>query len=100
MTNVRARSALLAASTCSRSPVVPTMMVASVGTIMMRPSLVQIGRSRRKLTGLVMRDDDVAPGALCSLLTSPPSEPALLGDGAPVTHRARWERGRPGEFHH
>ena len=45
-----------------------------VGTIMMRPSLVQIGRSRTNPTGRAKRDDTL-PGALGCLLTSPPSEP-------------------------
>jgi hypothetical protein len=67
------------------------MMVASVGTIMIRPSLVQIGRSRIQLTGLVMRVGAV-PDALCCLLTSPPSAPALPMRRASHSPRPMGER--------
>jgi hypothetical protein len=69
---VRARSALLASSMWSTRPLTPTMIVARVGTSMIRPSFDQIGRSRRRPAGR-RRRDMTAFAVLGRLLTSPSS---------------------------
>src|SRR6266540_7449463 len=73
---VRVRSALLASPMLLISPLVPTTIVAMIGTIMIRPSLDQMGRSRSRPTGTRRRDDSVVGVVVGRLLTSPPSEPA------------------------
>src|SRR5215217_3891195 len=55
-------------------PFVPTTIVAMIGTIMMRPSFDQIGRSRSRPTGR-RRRDETGSRVVGRLLTSPPSEP-------------------------
>src|SRR5438477_1316370 len=84
---VRARSALLASPMLLTSPLTPTTTVAEIGTIIIRPNLEQIGRSRRRPTGTRRRDDSVVGVVVCLLLTSPPSEPAPQGKQAPATGR-------------
>ena len=79
-------------STWSSRPAVPTTIVAIVGTIMMRPSLVQIGRSRSRPDRPAETRHDAVRRAW-RLLTSPPP----VGPGAvtaPHTDR-RWAP----EFH-
>ena len=74
----------------STRPLVPTTIVAMVGTIMMRPSLDQIGRSRSRPTGRRRRDR--TPSAVVGrLLTSPPS-----GSGAACASPRAPHSDRPG----
>ena len=95
----RARSALSAVSMWSINPLVPTTIVASVGTIMMRPSFDQIGRSRSRPAGRRRRDMKEF-AVFGRLLTSPPSgsAPNLARTG----HRRSSDPGRvgPPAFHH
>jgi hypothetical protein len=93
---VRVRSASLAEEMFSTRPVVPTTIVAIVGTIMIRPSLDQIGRSRRRPTG-IRRRENLEPSVVGRSLTSPPS---VTGPAQWAPATVRPDQAEPPRFHH
>src|SRR5262245_48783064 len=92
----RERSAALAAEMFSTRPKVPTTIVAIVGTIMIKPSLDQIGRSRSRPTGL-RRRERFGLSVIGRSLTSPPS---VTGPARWAPATARPDQARPPRFHH
>src|SRR3954454_10612870 len=92
----RVRSAALAEEMFSTRPAVPTTIVAMVGTIMIKPSLDQIGRSRSRPIGL-RRREGLGASVIGRSLTSPPS---VTGPAHRAPATARPDQAEPPRFHH